>query len=244
MSVPDKTYYQTDKTVNDSLRLARILRDHGNFDPGDDEHVPNAFIGTWRGGTYVACIVTGGMEGYGIRHHTYSIAGKSYTSDPKTGIGKQEKGVKLYNMEELAWYLKEHPYSTACVIDEVVDSGRTQHGIRHVLRNGLRKRDATHTDQRNGHSRCIFRMEANGHEYPLEVRMSNDEIPPLDSGVRVLMAAIHWKKSETITGEVPDFFVEEVSPAWKVYPWEAAADCREPGEFKDHYPEFHKILHE
>lgn len=243
MHGPPKTYFQTDKAVNDSLRLARKMRDEGNFDPGDDNRMPNALVGIWRGGTFVACIVTGAIEGYGIKHHTYSIAGKSYTPNQQ-GIGEQSKGIKLYNMEELVWYLREHGYSTVCIIDEVVDTGRTQHGIRHILRNGMRKKDAVSAEKRDGHAKCVFHMRAGLDEYPLEVRMSNDEIPPLEPDVRVLMAATHWKKAKTVTGEVPDIYVEEVSPNWKVYPWEAASDCTEPGELKDHYPEFHKILHE
>ncbi|GEM_PF-4580878 len=225
------------KIADDSLLLARKMHDNG--------YHPDALLGIWRGGAAVAVGVSGGLNGYGAEHLSFSASGKSYGK----GMNHQTGGIIIFNMEERAKDLQETGCKRICLVDDVFDTGRTGHAFLHILRNGLRIRDAIKIVKgTNGYDKYHFLMKAANDEYVLTLPLHGDrDIDPTDAEVKI--ATPYWKPHANKTEHVPDFYVEKVEIdsqgrwPWIVFWWEGPEDLSRD-QLKQHFPSFHSTLYE
>lgn len=120
----DKIYITAEELLSASLKLGeQIIRDGFR---------PDFIVGVWRGGTPVGIAVQELMDFCHIKTDHFAIRTSSYT-----GIGQQEKTVKVYGLH----YLIDHMNADdkLLILDDVFDSGRSIRAIIDELQKHMRK---------------------------------------------------------------------------------------------------------
>jgi len=205
---------------------------------------PDAIMGIWRGGVYVAGIARDVFEGYGLKFDDPTAEGKSYNP----GIANQSSVVSIYNMEEVMKRLKAKRARRILPIDDIVDTGVTLHAFRHILRYGLRISDAIEPENNGMLNHTIYRfpMRAGAREYILRVPMTGDITPLADPDVHV--AAPYYKPHALEASEGADFSIQPVEIddrnrwPWVIFPWEIVKDGS-PEEMREHHPGVYEALY-
>ncbi len=245
-----KVFFDKEKLEKDSVRLARTIYNSG--------YSPDTILGIWRGGTFVATYVTGGLKRLGVRHHHFSATGKSYNP----GISNQSSVITIYNMEELMKYMRQIRAERVCGVDDVLDSFITADAFINIIQNGLVRKSAFIAHQQDGETITDidvadamkmdsdafvlydFEMPVNGGQYTLRIPLVND-VRPLDAEVK--FAAPYWKPHANKTNREPDFVLETVNIKngkwpWINFPYELEADDITDDEMWEHRPALAKIL--
>jgi len=122
---PIKVRFSPRKLARDSMRLAEIMYQSG--------YRPDAIVAIWTGGTDIGVYVSKALGITEVPHKHYPIKAKSYDED-----GHQLPWIEFYGVEETVEMLQFHGAREVCVVDDVLDSGRTQETAKYILTNGLR----------------------------------------------------------------------------------------------------------
>lgn len=120
----DKVYISADELLSASLKLGELIIRDG--------FRPDFIVGVWRGGTPVGIAVQELMDFCDIKSDHIAIRTASYT-----GIGKQDKSVRVYGLHYLVDNMNEH--NKLLILDDVFDSGRSIKAIIEALNTQMRK---------------------------------------------------------------------------------------------------------
>jgi hypoxanthine phosphoribosyltransferase len=250
MVMPEKIFISEQELALDSVRLAKNMYDSG--------YTPDAILGIWRGGTWVATYVTGALKRLGIDRNDFSLTGKSYNP----GVANQSHVIKIYNMGELAKHLRETGCRRLCLVDDVIDTAVTGDGLMRVALNGLRRKDATvahlmkkgeTTDMDPADAMKLDGSEYISYDFPvaldsvaytMRVPMVAD-IDPVCEDVEIV--APYQKPYANRTKRMPkavvrDFNMIDGRPVWLNFPYELEAEDITDAELRNFRGEIAKVL--